>query len=397
MLKAIVNTKLVMPDGIIWDGALVMRDGLIADVGWAKDVAIPEGAEIIDAGGLYTAPGLVDLHNHGCPKWLFAEEPIECAKYFLVHGVTTVLPTFYHAISKEGMIEAAARIRALSHTGVGRVMRDGLYMEGPFMSLMGSFQNQIKWTGDIMESDYVDLIAAFGDMVRVWAIDPDRTGVERFMAYAREHTPRAVFAHGHSRSTFEAIEALKPYGVRLRTHITDAGQCKGRAQGTPGAGGDQYALYDPDIYAELICDETGIHVPPGLIKMIVRTKGVERICLISDHMTAGGDGTVKNKNNEELGVWYGADLNYDDQGKLAGSMMTLDNGVRNLMTHTGYGLCHAIRMATRNPAEAVGIDAEVGTLTVGKRANVIVIDDAVRVKKVFLEGDLAVEDGELLL
>ena len=397
MLKAIVNTKLVMRDGIIWDGALLYDGDTIVDVGWRRDVVIPEGTEIIDAEGLYTAPGLVDLHNHGCPKWLFAEEPIECAKYFLLHGVTTVLPTFYHAISKEEMIKAAARIRALSTTGVGKVMKAGLYMEGPFMSLMGSFQNQIKWSGDILEEDYVDLIAAFGDMVRVWAIDPDRVGIESFMAYAREHTPEAVFAHGHSRSTFEAIEALKPYGVRLRTHITDAGQCKGRAQGTPGAGGDQFALYDPDIYAELICDETGIHVPPGLIKTIVRTKGVERICLISDHMTAGGDGTVKYKNNEELGVWYGSDLNYDDQGKLAGSMMTLDNGVRNMMTHTGYGLCHAIRMATFNPAEAVGIAHKVGSLAKGKTANFILIDDMVHVKKVFLEGDLAVENGNILL
>ena len=185
--------------------------------------------------------------------------------------------------------------------------------------------------------------------------------------------------------------------MRLRTHITDAGQAKGRAQGTPGAGGDQFALYDPDIYAELICDETGIHVPPGLIKLIVRTKGVERICLVSDHMTAGGDGTVKYKNNEELGVWYGSDLNYDDQGKLAGSMMTLDNGVRNMMTHTGYGLCHAIRMATYNPAEAVHIEDKVGSLQKGKRANLILIDDAVHIKKVFLEGELAVENGEILL
>ncbi|MBQ1963479.1 MAG: hypothetical protein II369_05110, partial [Clostridia bacterium] len=294
MLKAIVNTKLVMQDGIIWDGAITYEDGIIKEVGWRKDVSIPADAEVMDVGGLYTAPGLVDIHNHGCPKWLFAEDPLECAKYFIIHGVTTVLPTFYHAISKEGMIEAAAKIRALSKSGVGKIM-DGLYMEGPFMSLMGSFQNQIKWSGDIQESDYVDLIAAFGDMVRVWAIDPDRVGIERFMAYAKEHTPQAVFAHGHSRASFESIEALKHYGVRIRTHITDAGQCKGRAQGTPGAGGDQYALYDPDIYAELICDETGIHVPPGLIKMIVRAKGVERICLISDHMTAGGDGTVKYK------------------------------------------------------------------------------------------------------
>lgn len=392
-MKAIVNTKLVMEDGIIWDGALTYENDKIVQVGWAKDVAIPEGTEIYDAQGLYTAPGLVDIHNHGCRRWWFYEDPLESSRFFLKHGETTILPTFYHAMSKQDMIDGAEKIRELSKSGAGRVM-DGLYMEGPFMNLGGSFQNQIKWSGAIQKEDYVDLIDSFGDMVRVWAIDPDRENVEEFMAYAKEHTPHAIFAHGHSSSTFESIQALKHYGVKVRTHITDAGQAKGRAQGTPGAGGDQFALYDPDMYAELICDETGIHVPPGLIKTIVRTKGVERICLISDHTTCGGD-EAQYKNDEAGGIWYGSDLNYDDRGWLAGSLMTLDNGVRNMMTHTGYGLCHAIRMASLTPAHMLGIDDKVGSLQAGKKANFIIIDDMVHIKKVILEGDLAVENGEV--
>ena len=77
--------------------------------------------------------------------------------------------------------------------------------------------------------------------------------------------------------------------------------------------------------------------------------------------------------------------------------MTLENGVRNMMTHTGYGLCHAIRMASLNPAAAVGIDREVGSLAAGKKANLIIIDDTVKVQKVFLEGELAAENGEVLI
>ena len=102
------------------------------------------------------------------------------------------------------------------------------------------------------------------------------------------------------------------------------------------------------------------------------------------------------KNNEAEGIWYGPDLNYDDTGWLAGSRMTLENGVRNMMTHTGYGLCHAIRMATLNPAKLLGIDHRVGSLKAGKTANLIIIDDMVHVKKVILEGDLMVEDGEIV-
>ena len=390
-MKAIVNTKLVMEDGIIWDGALTYENDKIVQVGWAKDVVIPEGTEIYDAQGLYTAPGLVDIHNHGCRRWWFYEDPLESSRFFLKHGATTILPTFYHAMSKQDMIEGAAKIREASKSGVGRVM-DGLYMEGPFMRLGGSFQNQIKWSGAIQKEDYVDLINSFGDMVRVWAIDPNRENVEEFMAYAKEHTPQAIFAHGHSGSTSEEIRALRHYGVKVRTHLGDAGRPKGRAQGTPGAGGDEFALYDPDMYAELIVDETGIHVVPDLVKFIIKTKGVERICLISDHTTCS---EVKFKNDEAGGIWYGSDLNYDDRGWLAGSLMTLDNGVRNVMTHTGYGLCHAIRMATLTPARLLGIDHRVGSLQAGKTANLIIIDDMVHIRKVILQGDLSVDDDEL--
>ena len=147
------------------------------------------------------------------------------------------------------------------------------------------------------------------------------------------------------------------------------------------------------MYAELICDENAIHVMPGTIKMVLHAKGIEKVCLISDSMPSRTD----YKNNEALGIWYGPDLNYDDRGKLAGSRMTLENAVRNLMTHTGYGLCHAIRMASLNPAKLLGIDSRVGSLAVGKTANMIIIDDMVNVKKVILKGELAVENGRLML
>ena len=393
-MKAIVNTKLIMEDGIIWDGAVAFDDEKILAVGDRREVDITGAEEVYDAGGLYTAPGLVDMHNHGSAEHSFAADPAAAARFFLSHGVTTVLPTFYHNISKADMIAGAERVRQAAKTGPGRIMR-GLYMEGPFMSLMGSMQSEIKWEGAIQEADYVDLIDSFGDMVLVWAIDPDRENIEAFMQYARDKTPWAVFAHGHSKATFESVDKLKHYGIKIRTHIVNAGQAPSRCQSRSGAGGDQFCFYHPDMYAELICDETGIHVPPGYIKMIVRTKGYEKVCLISDHTTVTGP--ERYKNNEEQGIWYGSDLNYDDQGLLSGSLMTLENGVRNMMTHTGYGLCHAIRMASLNPAAAVGIDREVGSLEAGKKANFIIIDDAVNVQKVFLEGRLAVENGEVLI
>ena len=388
-MKAIINTKLVMQDGIIWDGILTFEKDKIVQVGWAKDVTVPTDAEIIDAQGLYTAPGLIDIHNHGGGDWLFAENPGYCARYFLKHGETTILPTFYHNLSLDEMLDGAERIRQASRTGAGRVM-DGLYMEGPYMSGTGSFQSGMKWPREIRREDYTRLVDGLADLVRIWAIDPSREGVEPFMQYVHEKTPQAMFAYGHSGATSEQCEAVYHYGVRVRTHLGDSGTPKGRAQGTPGAGGDQFTFCEPDMYAELICDQNAIHVVPWQLKSILRIKGIERICLITDSMP----GRDNYSNNEALGIWYGPDLNYDDEGKLAGSRMTLENSVRNLMTHTGYGLCHAIRAATLNPARLLGIENRVGSLTSGKTANLILIDDMVHVKQVFLQGELAAVNGK---
>ncbi len=383
-MKAIVNTKLVMEDGIIWNGAVLYDKDTIIEADQTDKVTIPKDAEIIDAGGLYTAPGLIDIHNHGCKEWWFYENPQKACEFFAGHGVTTVLPTFYHSMSKEEMKDGAEKIREASKNGICRIM-DGIYMEGPFMRLGGSFQNQLKWHGEIKKDDYTDLIESFGDMVRIWAIDPDRENIEEFMAYAKEHNPNVIFAHGHSNSLAEKIASLKHYGVKIRTHMGDAGKVKGRAQGTPGAGGDEFALYDPDMYAELIADQSGIHVVPGLLRLFIKIKGIERICLISDHTTCKDNDF---KNNEADGIWYGPDLNYDDRGWLAGSLMTIDNAVRNVMTHTTCGLCQAIQMASLTPARLLGIDNKVGSVKKGKLANLIIIDDAVNVKKVILQGDI---------
>ena len=391
-MKAIINTKLILEDGIIFDGALTYENGRILQADRADRVDIPEKCEILDAKGLYTAPGLIDIHNHGSEDDMFYEDPESCCRHFIIHGQTTVLPTFYCALTLEQMLSGLEKIRKVSVSGVGRIM-DGIYMEGPYMSGNGSNQKYILWRGDILKEEYEPLVQAMKGYARIWAIDPARENIEEFMAYVRQEDPKAIFALGHSRATTEQCRRVRHYGVKVQTHHGDSGGAKGRAQGTPGAGCDEFTLYEPDMYAELICDKNGVHVVPDRIKMVVRIKGVEKICLITDSYASKD----RYLNNEEEGIFYGPDLNYDYRGYLAGSRLTLENACRNLMEHTGYGLCHAIRMASLNPAKLLGIDDQVGSLLPGKKANIILIDDMVRVHSVILEGETAVQDGKILI
>ena len=382
-MYAITNTKLVMEDGIIWDGRLVFDGDRIVSVGKACEVELPEGAEVIDANGRYTTPGLIDIHCHGSGEMNFNEDPLGNAAHFLRHGTTTVLPTLYMNLTAEQMIEGAERIMAASKEGAGRII-GGLYMEGPYMGAFGSFQDGIVWTQPIDEAAYRPLVDRLAPYVRVWAIDPSRERIEEFMRYVKKRNPGAIFALGHSHATAAQCRRVADLGVKVQTHHGDSGKVPGCAQGTVGAGCDEFTLYNPDIYAELICDQVGVHVMPDMIKMVVRTKGVERMILISDSMCDKN----KDTNNEAEGIVYGPDLNYDDRGWLAGSHLTLDNACRNLMTHTGYGLCHAIRFATVNPARMLGIFDEVGSLAPGKRADLLIMDDAVRIEKIILRGEI---------
>ncbi len=400
-MRAIVNTKLILEDGIVWDGAVTFDQGRIVAAGERDEVAIPADAGIIDAGGLYTAPGFVDIHVHGSEHYSFRRDPpLRVAEEFLCHGQTTLLPTFFSDLLPEQMIERVQACREAAGQGVGRVL-DGIYMEGPYMAGFSGNQNSIQqmWMDDIRREDYVPLVDAIGDMVRVWAIDPARPGIGDFMACAKEKNPQVLFALGHSRATAAQCRGLRDYGLRVQTHHGDSGKAPGHAQGTVGAGCDEYTLYDPDMYAELICDEKGVHVDPDLIKLVIRTKGVERVVLITDSEVAYTDPATGKPytNNPADGVAYGPDLNYDYEGHVSGSHLTLDRACRNVMKHTGYGLCHAVRFASLNPARLLGLDREIGSIAAGKRANLILMDDTVRVRRVFLDGELVCEDGKLAL
>ena len=391
-MTAIVNTKILLPDSIIWDGIVVFDAGVITAVGKKGEVEVPEGCDIVDAHGLYTAPGLVDIHNHGSEDDLFVDEPKKCCDYFIRHGQTTILPTFYCNLTTEQMLKGAEMIRAINKTGTGRVI-DGLYLEGPYLSGGGSNQKYILWTGDILPEEYEPLFEGLSDLVRVWAIDPAREGIEGFMSYVHEKTPDAIFALGHSKATAPQCRKVQKYGVKVQTHFGCSGKAKGLAQGCIGPGCDEYDLANPDIYAEVIPDEVGVHLQSDMLRFCARTKGTERMIIITDSMAS----KEKFLNNEADGIAYGPDLNYDYEGHLAGSRLTQDNAVRNYMAHTGYGLVHAIRAATYNPACMLGIDDKVGSVEVGKKANLIIIDDTIRVKKVYLEGELAVEDGTVVM
>lgn len=381
-MKVIINTNVILPDGIIFDGIVAFENDRIVKVCKAKDFEVPSSAEVIDANGLYTAPGLIDIHNHGSENGFFVDDTKACVEHFLKHGQTTILPTFYQTMGYEDMVDGAKKLKEFSKSGIGKAIK-GLYMEGPFMRASGSNQHLFKWSGEILKDRYAPLIDEIGDFVRVWAIDPDRSNIVEIMDYVLSKKPNAVFALGHSGATSEQCDKVYNPNLKLQTHHGDSGQAPRINQAKFGAGVDEYALCNQDMFIELICDESGIHLSPYSVRAAIKAKGIEKVILITDSFPKTGD----YKNDESKGIKFGADLNYDANGLLAGSHLTLDNAVRNVMSYAGYGLSHAVRFASLNPAKLLGIDKDYGSVEAGKVADLLLVDSTFKVKSVYLQGE----------
>ncbi len=379
-MLCITNAKVVLETGVLFDGRILVDGDTVVRVGEAREIEIPDGAEILDARGAYVGPGFVDIHNHGGNGATFQDEPEKAAAYFLSHGETTQLATLYYNLAKEDFLAAIDKIKAaMRKEGAGKAIR-GFYMEGPYMNpKYGAMPDKNLWRGEIKEEDYTALVDRVGEDVRVWAVAPEREGIEPFMAYAKAKNPSVVFSLGHCEANYEQIERVKKYGLRLTTHCMNATGAVIEWAGTKGYGPDEACLYDDGIYAELLCDSLGIHVNPPLQRLLIKVKGVEKIVLISDSFVMESDPPAHLK--------HITDLSFDHRGSLCGSRLTLDVVCRNIMKHTRYGIAEAFLMASTNPAKAVGLE-DVGSVAVGKKANLVFVDDVFNVKKVMLNGNL---------
>lgn len=376
MKTAIINTTIIMPDHMIPGGTLVIEDGVIVDFGRR---ICTEGMEIIDAKGGYTGPGLIDVHTHSDGETFFFEDPEKAAATLLSHGVTDVCPALYFNMTKDELIESVGKIRAAMESGKAENII-GLYMEAPYMNpKFGCNREMNPWRGEITAEGYRELVDAASDIARVWCVAPERKNIEEFVKYVKSKNPRAVFSVAHSEAEPEDIERLMKYGLKLATHHTNA---TGRIEKYPecrSACVDECALYNNEIYTELICDKVGIHVSPYMLRLIKRIKGDERLILIADAFVDHGpvpDGEL----------YEGADdINFDFSGEIAGSKMILDGPCRNMMVHTGASLCQVFRYASTNPADMLGL-SDRGRIAVGNRANLITVDADFGVRAVYING-----------
>ncbi len=379
-MKAIINANLVMPDHLIPNATLIIDGDVIVDFG--KKVAVPENADIIDAQGLYVGPGLVDIHTHADGERYFYEDPKACSDKLLKCGVTSVLPALYYNLNKKQYVEAIDIIDKAVADGDFKNFA-GYYMEGPYLNPdFGCDRENNPWRSEINRDDYIEILTKVKNTARVWCLSPERAGTMEFAKEVKKEIPEIVFSVAHSEATPDQIEELMPLGLKLGTHHTNA---TGTLESFPECRGvcvDETVNYNNEIYAELICDSLGVHVHPYMLRLIKKIKGNDKIILISDSCVFDGPPIP--------GCEEAFDINFDWNGEIAGSKMTLDISCRNMMVHTGSSLCEIFKFAALNPAKLLNL-TDLGQIKKGNKANLIFVDNWFNIKKVILKGEICNE------
>ncbi len=357
---------LVLPDrGELRQGDLLIERGLIAS--WGRRLKLKKGDvdAVLDARGLYVAPGFIDLQLVGSGGYNFEDaSPDELEQIIdlhISHGTTGLLPTIMTA-SIARMRAAIERIRQVKHPAVL-----GVHLEGPFISERRKGAHDPEFILAPAAEKLDELVKGYEDFIRIITLAPELPGARQLIQRVGELG--IVPALGHSDASYE--EALKAIdaGITLFTHVFNA--MRGFHHREPGAVG---AALASDVMVTLIAD--GIHVHPAAVRLLYRLKGASGICLITDAIgaagMASGDGEYTLGGRRVLvegGVARLAD------GTLAGSTLTIDRAVRSFISFTGASLPEAVRAASLNPARVLGLDGRKGTIAEGKDADLVLFDE----------------------
>lgn len=376
--------SVLIQNGIVLTGSTRGRmdvridQGIIAQV--SPSLRAGEGDCVIDAAGLYVAPGFVDIHTHGGANVDVnhaAEADLETvAVFFASHGVTGWQCSILTDTREQTLhcIRQARSYAAAGHPGA-RLL--GIHLEGPFLSrdYRGSMPEHLLHT----EFD-LELVRSYqeaaGGLIRYITVSPEIAGAPEAIPALRELGIRVSI--GHSGADYDTAWAAIRAGAEAATHTMNAMLLL--HQHRPAITG---AVLESDVYCETICD--GIHLHPGTVRLILKTKGLDRVVAITDSIMAAGlpDGRY------QLGVndvtVEGGDAKITGTDIRAGSTLTMDRALRNLVKFTGEAPETVLPLLTQNPARLLGFD-KMGEVAVGMAGDLVLLREDLTVAQTLVGG-----------
>jgi N-acetylglucosamine-6-phosphate deacetylase len=383
MLTALLNARVLTADEDLAGATVVVRDGRIEAVG--VGLAPPTGARTFDLTGLILAPGFIDIHVHGGGGFsLVTEDPNEIrsyARWVVSRGVTGFLVTLVGAPLPQMKRWLAATLAAGDGAdGSARLL--GVHLEGPFVNPARRGALPAEGVRPPNVAEFLALAEAAQGRLKVITLAPELPGAADVVAAARQRG--VIISMGHTDATYEqALEAVAG-GVRQATHCFNGMRpFHHRDPGCLGA-----ILSSSGISAELIAD--GVHVHLGAMALLLAAKGSQGTILVTDGTAAAGLGDGAYSLAGETIQVRGGVASLPD-GTLAGSAATMDQVMRNVVRLGLAPLDEAVRMASTNPAAALGLGQRLGQIAPGFAADLVALDNSLKVAMTFVDGQPAHE------
>lgn len=375
---------IVTPNQEIEDSAILIEDEKIAWVGNQEELPLRENAEIMDLKDNIIIPGFIDIHFHGYGGHTVCESPealATIARHLTKCGTTSFLPTI------RGISGFDSLVTKLKQVGNTKVIEDGanvlgIHMEGPFLSpeepAIGSQSLESLRLPSV--SELVQMQEAANGAIRYMTIAPELNGaIEVIKEMVRQGI---VPSAGHSNASYEEVGLAVEFGLRSATHFYNGmPSMHHRSPGLVGA-----ALTMPELNVELIGD--GMHVGKVAMEILFRCKGPENVVLVSDNTEVTGlpDGIHRNENGA-IRIIQGRRC-VTENGRLSGSVMPMNEIVRNVMRTTSCSFSEVIKMATLNPALLICYGDKKGSIAKGKDADLVVVDRNLNVKLTIVKGKI---------
>lgn len=383
----IKNAIVILPDRLLPGQAVLCQDGKIATIAPEHDIRNDQPKHSIDGGGNYLAPGYIDLHIHGVHDKLVNSGPKdleEMCRILPKYGVTGFLPTVVPFTPGQDT-ELLGALANISSEGTSVL---GFFLEGPFLALPGAIG------AEALKERTVERIASLKKAVEpyraIFAASPDVEGIHNLMPCMAENKTPVFMTHTAAdvEQTLAAIES----GGRHATHFYDVTPCPAeRDSGVRPCGFVEAVLADARVSVDFILD--GEHVHPAAVKMALKCKGPDRVCLITDANLGAGlpPGRYKGFSGEEIEFAYeGAPArgteNSSIPGTLFGSGLTMDRAVQNAVKFLGVDIPLAVRMASMNPAQVLGLSEKKGQIKVGCDADLVLLDKNLYVLQTWVQG-----------
>lgn len=387
MKTVFTNGRIILADRILDGYSVIVEDGVISDVTRGNTAA----DKVINLGGRYLAPGFIDMHTHGAGGHDFMDGTEEAIKgacmTHLSHGTTSIVPTTLTCLNSElfNFFEVFRKVKTGWHEGPNLL---GIHLEGPFFNAAQAGAQDPKFLQLPTRENFMPILEAGGaDIMRISVA----VELEGALELGEELKKRGVIAAiGHSDATYAEVAKAVKAGYSFVTHLYSGMSALHRVGPYRVLGVVESAYLFDELGVEIISD--GKHLPPELLRLIVKNKGIDNICLITDSMRGAGmpEGSRPKlgslTNGQETLIRDGVAM-MPDLKAFAGSVCTTDRCVRTMYKLAGVSLPDAVRMMTANPARVLGIDGSKGTIAKGMDADLVVFDEDINISSVYVRGE----------